>query len=166
MKSDYSWSTALSLIFFYTWLAEGPGVALGKKNLEKKILDFFWAYVTPRPPLSVHKKFQPNRSSRLASYREHIYECLVLLYRLAWEPSVAQETHSYFRCLPALGRKLQFEIFPFISWPTQFRISKPNKNGLSIITFQFIQTFWFYKHIIFMCNVYEFGSQQSYHIFK
>ena len=31
--------------------------------------------------MSVHKKFQPNRSSRLAGYREHIYECLVLLYR-------------------------------------------------------------------------------------
>ena len=36
------------------------------------------------PPMSVHKKIQPNRSSRLAGYREHIYiyECLVLLYRL------------------------------------------------------------------------------------
>ena len=41
----------------------------------------FLAYVTPRPPLSVHKKIQPNRSSRLAGYREHIYECLVLFYR-------------------------------------------------------------------------------------
>ena len=29
----------------------------------------------------VHKQFQPIRSSRLAGYREHIYECLVLLYR-------------------------------------------------------------------------------------
>ena len=28
------------------------------------------------------KKNQPIRSSRLASYGEHIYECLVLLYRL------------------------------------------------------------------------------------
>ena len=65
----------------YLILAEGPGVARGKKNFEKKNLDFFLAYVTPRPPLSVHKKFQPNRSSRLAGYREHIYECLVLLYR-------------------------------------------------------------------------------------
>ena len=31
--------------------------------------------------MSVHKKFQPNRSSRLAGYTQHIYECLVLLYR-------------------------------------------------------------------------------------
>ena len=40
----------------------------------------------PRPPMSVHKKFQPYRSSCLAGYREHIYECLVLLYRyyLTW----------------------------------------------------------------------------------
>ena len=73
-------------------LAEGPGVArrkiifekkmLKKKNFEKKNSNYFIAYVTPRPPLSVHKKFQPNRSSRLAGYREHINECLVLLYRL------------------------------------------------------------------------------------
>ena len=32
--------------------------------------------------MSVHKKNQPNRSSRLAGYREHIYECLVLWYKL------------------------------------------------------------------------------------
>ena len=32
--------------------------------------------------MSVHKKFQPIRSSRLAGYWWHIlYECLVLLYR-------------------------------------------------------------------------------------
>ena len=30
--------------------------------------------------MSVHKKIQPNRSSRLAGYREHIYECLVLYF--------------------------------------------------------------------------------------
>ena len=44
---------------------------------------FFLAYITTRPPLSVHKKFQPNRSSRFVGYREQIYECLVLLYRFA-----------------------------------------------------------------------------------
>ena len=53
-----------------------------KKSFTKKNLEFFLAYVTPRSPLSVHKKIQPNRSSRLAGYRKHIYECLVLLYRL------------------------------------------------------------------------------------
>ena len=37
---------------------------------------------TPRRlPLSLLKKFQPIRSSRLSSFREHIHECLVLLYR-------------------------------------------------------------------------------------
>ena len=36
-------------------------------------------YVTPRLLMSVQKKFQPIRSSRLAGYREHIYECLVLI---------------------------------------------------------------------------------------
>ena len=48
------------------------------KNFEEII---FLAYVTPRLPMSVHKKCKPIRSSRLAAYREHIYECLVLLYR-------------------------------------------------------------------------------------
>ena len=67
--------------YFYQLLAEGPGVARGKKNFEKKNFEFFLAYNTPRSPLSVHKIFQPNRSSRLAGYREHIYECLVLLFR-------------------------------------------------------------------------------------
>ena len=52
-----------------------------EKNNLKKNFEFFLTYVTPRPPMSVHKKFQPNRSSRLAGYREHLYECLVLLYR-------------------------------------------------------------------------------------
>ena len=28
--------------------------------------------------MSVHKKFQPNRSRRLAGYGEHIYKCHVL----------------------------------------------------------------------------------------
>ena len=46
---------------------KGPPLPV-KKKLKKD---------TPRPPLSVHTKFQPNRSSRLAGYREHIYECLV-----------------------------------------------------------------------------------------
>ena len=36
---------------------------------------------TPRLPMSVHKKFQSIRSSRLASFRDQMYECLVLLYR-------------------------------------------------------------------------------------
>ena len=43
----------------YKTLAEVPGVARG---------NFFF-------------EFQPIQSSRLAGYREHIYECLVLLYR-------------------------------------------------------------------------------------
>ena len=29
-------------------------------------------------------------------------------FKLAWEPSLAQSTHSYYRRLPALSRKLQF----------------------------------------------------------
>ncbi len=33
------------------------------------------------------------------------------IFELAWEPSVAQGTHSYFRRLPALGLKLRFSQF-------------------------------------------------------
>ena len=43
-------------------LAEGPSLASEKKNL-KKIR--FFKPITSLPPMSVHKKFQPNRSSRL-----------------------------------------------------------------------------------------------------
>ena len=72
-------------LYLLEQLAEGPGVARGEKNFEKKILnkknEFLVALKTPRPPLSFHKKCQLIRSSRLVGYRQHIYlhECLVLL---------------------------------------------------------------------------------------
>jgi len=49
-----------------------PGVARGKKCLKKieiKKFDFL-GFVTHRLPISVHKKFQPIWSSRLAGYRK------------------------------------------------------------------------------------------------
>ena len=36
--------------------------------------------------MSVNKKIQPNQFSRLAVYTQHIYVCLVLLYR--YSPTV------------------------------------------------------------------------------
>ena len=72
--SNHNSALALNLVFYlktnFFQLAEVPGVAHGNK---KKF--------TPRLPMSVHKKFQSIRSSRLASFRDHMYECLVLLYR-------------------------------------------------------------------------------------
>ena len=64
--------------------------------VEKKVFfEFCLAYNTPWPPMSVHKKFQPNRSSRLAGYREHIYDCLVLLYRrLRYARTKMQQTQN------------------------------------------------------------------------
>ena len=53
-----------------------------KKKIEKQFLknnnlkikfQTFLAYNTPWPPMSAHKKIQPNRSSRLAGYTQHIY---------------------------------------------------------------------------------------------
>ena len=41
-------------------------------------------------------------------YKYHSY---LILSTIAWEPSVAQGTHSYSRCLPARGRKLRFSLF-------------------------------------------------------
>ena len=54
---------------------------------EKNNLRFFKPL---SPTMSVHKKIQSNRSSRLADYTQHIYECLVLFYRLAEVPGVAR----------------------------------------------------------------------------
>ena len=54
----------------YWSLGRGPGVARGKKNRKNLELN------TIRPPMSVHKKIQPIRSSRLAGYWWHINECL------------------------------------------------------------------------------------------
>ena len=41
------------------------------KILRKKYFQIFLAYDTLRPPMSVHKKIQPNPSSRSAGYRQH-----------------------------------------------------------------------------------------------
>ena len=90
------WNTKLKKRYyciFYFKLAEEPSIAREKKKFEKKYekkyfkknltkqnkkigkkISNFFACNTPRPPLSVHKKIEPNRSNRL-------YECLVLLYR-------------------------------------------------------------------------------------
>jgi len=46
------------------------------------------------------------------------------VYILAWEPSIVQDTQSYSRRLPALGRKLRFYFFLCKSRPTQLRILK------------------------------------------
>ena len=61
-------------------LAEGPGVTSGKK-----ISNFFLAYNPSRPPMSVHKKIQTNRSTaavwpaiRNIYIYIYIFECLVL----------------------------------------------------------------------------------------
>jgi len=47
----------------YKILAEGPTVAR----------EIFLNLNTPRPPTQVYKKFQPNRSNRLAGYTQHKY---------------------------------------------------------------------------------------------
>jgi len=50
---------------FYILQAEGPGVARKKKlkkrkkSLKKKNFEFSLAFVTPRLPMSVYKKFSP-----------------------------------------------------------------------------------------------------------
>ena len=58
-----------------------------KKIIRKKIQILFVAYVIPSLPMSVHKKFCSIRYSRLAGFREHTFECLVLFYRLTERPN-------------------------------------------------------------------------------
>ena len=59
----------------YKILAEEPGVARGKgKKLNVFLNQFFLAYSTPRSPMRVQNNSQPIQSSRLAGYREHLYE--------------------------------------------------------------------------------------------
>ena len=41
------------------------------------------AYNTPRPPMSVHKLNQPNRSSRLAGYTQHMHVLFYYIDRLS-----------------------------------------------------------------------------------
>ena len=55
----------------YYLLAEGPNVS--REIFFFLSFEFFIAFNTPRPPLSVHKKVQSNRSSCLAGYGQHIY---------------------------------------------------------------------------------------------
>ena len=47
-----------------------------KKLFDKRLL--FIAYNTHRPPISVHKKFQPNWSCRLAGYTQHIIIIIII----------------------------------------------------------------------------------------
>jgi len=61
--------------FIYKSLAEVPAVAreknrkkIIKKKEKNKNFDFLKPITPSRPPMSVHKKFQPIRSSRLAGY--------------------------------------------------------------------------------------------------
>ena len=61
-------------------LTKWPGVT-------REISTFFVkAYINPEVPIGSLNKIKPNkcqpiRSSRLAGYRQHMYECPVLLYR-------------------------------------------------------------------------------------
>ena len=65
----------------YYILAEArPGVARGK-IISKKNYRIFLVYNTTRPPMTVHNKFQPNRSSHLAGYTQYIlYEYTNVLF--------------------------------------------------------------------------------------
>ena len=79
---------AVHLFFFPQWL------------VTKKIN--FLAYNPLRPPINVHTKIQPNRSSRLAGYTQHIFKCLVSFYRLdqlgipAWPRGVKLRLQLFF----------------------------------------------------------------------
>ena len=50
---------------------------------------------------------------------------VLILFLLAWEPSVAQVTHSYSHRLPAVGLELR-NLNIYFFQPSQLRISKPS----------------------------------------
>ena len=61
-------------------LAEGPGIARGKKMLRKKIFKCFFILLHPLGHPWVSKKCQHIQSSRLAGYRQHIYTNVLFYY--------------------------------------------------------------------------------------
>ena len=87
----------------------------------------------------VHKKVQPNRSSRLAGYREHIYECLVLLYRLVERNilSVWVELLMYF---------VNF-LFFYVYFFQETQI-KEERKGVMCSSFQKIKWIWIQNEIL------------------
>ena len=89
--------------------------------------------------MSVHKKIQPNRSSRLAGYREHIYECLVLLYRLVERNilSVWVELLMYF---------VNF-LFFYVYFFQETQI-KEERKGVMCSSFQKIKWIWIQNEIL------------------
>jgi len=58
---------------------------LKKKNVVKKRFKNFLANDTPGHPLVSTKKFRPFGPAVWPTYKERIYECLVLLYRIIAE---------------------------------------------------------------------------------
>ena len=77
-------------------IAEEPGIAREKKILKKY---FFFSYYTPGHPWVSTNNVQPNRSSRLAGYKQHIYECLVLLYRFIYSFNLVCEAETLLEVL-------------------------------------------------------------------
>ena len=83
----------------YLILAEVPDVACVIKNW------IFFVYDTPRIPMGSLEKCQPIRPSRLAVYREHIYECLVYYIDRRYQISFFHwYLRSNFRCFIRLSR--------------------------------------------------------------
>ena len=79
-KYDLNWKTfLLFMIPFYINNSLRARRCPGEKKFWKQKNSIFLASNTPRQPLSVHKKFQPIRSSRLAGYRQHIWmSCFII----------------------------------------------------------------------------------------
>ena len=73
------------LVLKHNIQAEGLDIAREKKKIEKKFCIFYSQLHSPATT-ECPKKFQPNRSSRLAGFRQHIYiyiyECLVFFYNI------------------------------------------------------------------------------------
>ena len=90
--------------------------------LKNKIKIRIWVWKYRKAKMSISN----SRISRICRELEKpITKMRTVCSILAWEPSAAQVTKSYFRRSPALKRFYRGNNFRYKSWSTQLRISKP-----------------------------------------
>ena len=110
---------------------KGPALPVKKKlkkQFQKKIR-IFLAYNIPRPPMSVHTKFQLNRSSRLASNRQHIYIYDVLFYYIdnkTLKTPVRLKNRANFQSAKVNCTLYSVQLYSHVS-DLQFNVSKSAK---------------------------------------
>ena len=105
----------IDFLVFYNLLAKMPALTMEKKKLKtnlKKKLNFFSLKHPPATP-ECPQKISAHWSSRMAGNWWHIYECLVLLYRLSIYISILYYLEINFQ-----HAYLSTNLSIFLSWRT------------------------------------------------